>query len=241
MLSQLIEWKAPMHRPRIRISAAALFFLFLPAAVGVLAVRASATCERFVKTYVTKPVRNRVSKQTADAWAKWRIGHPDWKPQPALHRPRYVMTRQESVQKVAFACEVDTIPTELSLVFPPEIEVPPPPITLLPPVQSTPPVFPPLTPIPPQLASNIPTPVLPFLPLLPLPVSYASPVPEPASLELAFIGLLVLGLVAKNRFRGTAWLPSSYISSSSFAALPTWSTPNTTTACAAPGSSPQYE
>jgi len=56
-----------MKRPRIRMQAAALTFILLPAAAGVVAVHASATCERFVRTYVTKPVRNRVSRETANA------------------------------------------------------------------------------------------------------------------------------------------------------------------------------
>ena len=95
-----------MSRSRIRIQAAVITFLLLPAAAGVLAVHASATCERFVRTYVTKPVRNRVSKQTAEAWAAWRVAHPNWKPNPNLHRPKYVMNREEAIQKVDFACTI---------------------------------------------------------------------------------------------------------------------------------------
>jgi hypothetical protein len=102
-----------MSSSRIRIQIVALAFILLPAAAGILAVRASATCERFVRTYVTKPVRNRVGKQTADAWAKWRIAHPNWKPNPNLRRPKYVMTREEAVEKVAFACSVPETPTAI--------------------------------------------------------------------------------------------------------------------------------
>ena len=58
-----------MSKTRIRIQVAVLAFILVPAAAGVLAVHASATCERFVRNYVTRPVRNRVSKQTAEAWA----------------------------------------------------------------------------------------------------------------------------------------------------------------------------
>ena len=79
-----------MTSSRTRIQTAVLAFILLPAAVGVLAVHASQTCERFVRTYVSKPVRNRVSKATNEAWAKWRIAHPNWKPNPNLHRPKYV-------------------------------------------------------------------------------------------------------------------------------------------------------
>src|SRR5665213_3571413 len=108
-----------MRGTRIRLQFAALLFILLPATAGVIAVHASATCERFVRTYVTKPVRNRVSQTTADAWAAWRVAHPNWKPKPNVHRPKYVMTREEAVQKVNFACTVATIPSDLDLLFTP--------------------------------------------------------------------------------------------------------------------------
>src|ERR1039458_7122109 len=106
-----------MSSTRIRIQAAVVVFILLPAAAGVLAVHASATCERFVRTYVTKPVRNRVSKTTADAWAKWRLAHPNWKPNPNLHRPKYVMTQDEAVQKVAFACTIPEVPSTTDILL----------------------------------------------------------------------------------------------------------------------------
>ena len=53
-----------MTSSRIRIQTAVLGFVLLPATVGVLAVHASQTCERLVRTYVSKPVRNRVSSST---------------------------------------------------------------------------------------------------------------------------------------------------------------------------------
>src|SRR6476619_6097961 len=108
-----------MKISRVRIQFVVLVFLLLPATAGVLAIHASAACERFVKTYVTKPVRNRLSKQTAEAWAAWRLAHPNWKPNPNSRRPKYVMTREETVNKVEFACAVDTDPSRLDMVLQP--------------------------------------------------------------------------------------------------------------------------
>jgi hypothetical protein len=141
-----------MKSPRIRIQAAALAFILLPAAVGVVAIRASATCERFVRTYVTTPVRNRVSKTTAEAWAQWRIGHPNWKANPKLHRPKYVMTRKEAVEKVEFACSAPLIDMSTDGLFA-EADVPPP-IVNFPPMESTQITFP--SEIPPEVAELTP-------------------------------------------------------------------------------------
>jgi hypothetical protein len=94
-----------MGHTRMRTAVLAVFLL-LPAGVGIIAVHASPVCERLVRTYVTVPVRNRVSKATAQAWAKWRVGHPNWKPDPRAIRPKYVTTRKETVEKVQVACEV---------------------------------------------------------------------------------------------------------------------------------------
>lgn len=192
-----------MNRPRIRIHAAFLLFILLPAVAGVLAVHASATCERFVRTIVSKPVRNRVSQQTAEAWATWRIAHPEWKPPPALHRPRFRLTRSEAVQKVEFACAVDTIPSDLALGFvPPPVE-PPPPLVLLPPPASTQIDFPSL--IPPQVAEDVPAPVLAILPVIPLPVIYGNVTPEPAAWSLTLLGMLGLGVLLRGkRVRGAS-------------------------------------
>ncbi|MGD0888646.1 MAG: PEP-CTERM sorting domain-containing protein [Acidobacteriaceae bacterium] len=83
--------------------------------MGAFAVNASPNCQRYVSDYVTTPVRKRVSKATALAWARWRTGHPNWKPNPKVQRPRYVMTTQEAMDKVNFACAVPPNPviTEL--------------------------------------------------------------------------------------------------------------------------------
>jgi hypothetical protein len=203
-----------MKKSRLRLQAAALAFILLPAASGVLAVHASATCERFVRTYVTTPVRNRVSRQTADAWAKWRIGHPNWKPNPNLHRPKYVMTQDEAVKKVDFACSVPTEPTDIDLLLEPANLELPPPIVDLTPMQASqitfpdeiPPevaevtnndLWPPLAPfVPPVLGGTPGTPQVPAVPGVPV----GGAVPEPASFILfgsaALLGLLFVG---KNR------------------------------------------
>jgi len=180
-----------MRSKRIRIQVAVLLFLLLPASAGVLAVHASAACERFVKTYVTRPIQNRVSKQTADAWAAWRAAHPNWKPNPKNHRPKYVMTREESVKKVDFACAVETDPTSLDLQLEPEM----PEISM--PVMTTelklpPPAAPTLT----ELAELTPiaTPLF-AVPNVPVP----GPVPEPDSLVLALSGTIFLGMLIGKR------------------------------------------
>ncbi len=146
-----------MSSSRVRLQIAVLLFVLLPAATGVIAVHASATCERFVRTYVTKPVRNRVSKATADAWAAWRVAHPNWKPNPNVHRPKYVMTREEAVQKGGglFACTVParSRPTTDMFFKTADLEGPPP-VVDLPPMDSTQISFP--DEIPPEVAEVTP-------------------------------------------------------------------------------------
>jgi len=217
-----------MSSPRIRTLTTILLFVLLPAAVGVLAVHASPTCERFVRTYVTTPVRNRVSKSTDDAWAKWRVGHPNWKPNPKLHRPRYVMNRQEGMDKMAFACTVPTVPSPLDIMFTPADFEGPPPIIDLPPMETTeiefpystppelaeiPPMesppympgdsWPPLAPYMPPILQGTPvasgsTSVLPVVPPVPPPI--VGPVPEPPSFLLVALGI---GTVCLCSVRGS--------------------------------------
>ncbi len=197
-----------MKISRFRIQAAALIFILLPAVAGVVAIRASATCERFVRTYITKPVRNRVSKTTAVAWEKWRIGHPNWKANPNLHRPRYVMSRNEAVQKVEFACSVPLIDLNADAMFPDL----PPSIVDFPPMEATQIQFP--TEVPPEVAEitsqdNSP-PISPFVPPIlggipsgipGVPPGIPGETPEPSSLLLAATGLSFVGLIFANRLR----------------------------------------
>jgi hypothetical protein len=207
-----------MSRTRVRIQAAVVVFILLPAAAGVLAVHASATCERFVRTYITKPVRNRVSKTTADAWAKWRLAHPNWKPNPNIHRPKYIMTKDESVQKVDFACAVPIIPSTIDLLFSQvNLDVPPPVINF-PPTENTQVTFP--DELPPEVAELTPQdswpplgpfvppilggpPVITNVPLVPLVPPENPPVTgevaEPASFLLAGTGLAFLLLLLAAR------------------------------------------
>jgi hypothetical protein len=101
-----------MISPRIRIPSIVLAAVLIALAIGAVAVHASPACQRLVRTYITVPVRNRVSKATALAWARWRTGHPNWKSNPKVQRPRYAMTTQEAMDKVNFACETPAIPFE---------------------------------------------------------------------------------------------------------------------------------
>lgn len=177
-----------MRISRVRIQVAVLIFLLLPATAGVLAIHASAACERFVRTYVTKPVRNRVSKQTADAWAAWRRAHPNWRPNPNSHRPKYVMTREESVNKIDFACAVDTDPTSLNLMLEPVPQT-----IALPAMTSELQLPTPTTPAVTELAELTP------LTIPPLTMVDAEPVPEPSSLLLALSGAAFIAMLLGMR------------------------------------------
>ena len=141
-----------MGHTRIQIVAVAAL---ISAGVGVTAVQASPNCERFVRTYVTVPVRNRVSKATALAWAKWRVQHPDWKPKPGVTRPKYLMSRKEALEKVELACEAPTTPTKTDLLFTPvDFDEPTPPAIDVPPIEITQMTFPGL--IPPEVVEAPP-------------------------------------------------------------------------------------
>jgi hypothetical protein len=156
----------PMGRTRIRVVVLAVLFTV---GAGVIAVQASPQCQRFVKTYVTTPVRNRVSKATEIAWAKWRVEHPNWKPKPGVTRPKYKQSRQETMDKVAFACEVPSTPAQIDLLFTPADFEPPPVINWTPTptetMETTEVTFPDL--IPPVVAENTPIFGVPNIPDVP--------------------------------------------------------------------------
>jgi len=96
-----------MRDTRLGIRTVALALILLPTTAGIVAIDASATCQRFVRTYVTLPLHKRVSKATAIAWANWRVSHPNWKPKPNAQRSLTPLTREEAVKKVNFTCDVE--------------------------------------------------------------------------------------------------------------------------------------
>jgi hypothetical protein len=135
--------KAGVRMGHARIRRTALSLLVFAAGsscIVTVAAATSPTCQRFVETQVLAPVRNKVSKTTAAAWAKWRVGHPNWKPNPKVQRPKYVMTHKEAMEKVDFACEVPPAPPSLTdAMFPPENTGDMPPVvdTAVPPMTET--------------------------------------------------------------------------------------------------------
>jgi hypothetical protein len=211
-----------MSRSRTRIQTAVLAFILLPAAVGVVAVHASQTCERYVRTYVSKPVRNQVKKATVVAWAKWRAEHPNWKPNPKAQRPKYIMTQEEAVNKLEFACAIPTDPADLDLLFTPADFETPPEFVYIPPAEGTQITFPDEVPpevaeippgatepfqpyVPPILGSTPPPGTVPILPVIVPPPPPVGTVPEPPSLLLAALGAGLVGLMVriKGRFADT--------------------------------------
>jgi PEP-CTERM motif len=166
-----------------------------------------------------------VSKATELAWAKWRLEHPNWKPNPKLHRPKYVMTQKEAVDKVAFACEVPTVPTNNELLFRPADFDPPPPVVNLSPMDSSQIDIP--NGVPPEIAEvpqagTPPFIVPPYLPPVPgllvppvagvpvgqvvAPAPIAAPVvtPEPSSWLLVASGMAGAWLILRRRMRSAA-------------------------------------
>jgi hypothetical protein len=206
-----------MGQTRIQVVALAVLF---SAGIGVMAVQASPTCQRFVRTYVTVPVRNRVSKATALAWAKWRVEHPNWKPKPGVTRPKYLMSRKEQMEKVAFACEAPTVPSKVDVIFPPADGGPAPPVADFTPMETTEVTFPDLIPpvvmesppfatvpdvpsgpgifIPPYIPPVFTGP-LPKVPISPPPPP--TPVPEAPSFFLVLLGMTVGWIVWMRRVR----------------------------------------
>lgn len=184
-----------------RLQVAGLLLILVPVSLGVITICASAVCKQFVRVYVTKPVRNRVSKATANAWAEWRVAHPNWEPLSRRRRSKYVMTREEQVHKVEFACQAEIEISDSKRLFQTTITDPPP--LVLPPIMFAETALPTLptelaqvvTSLPPDTAQEmmpLPDSVTSFVPPIPLPGKTAS-VPavtsEPASLVFDATGL----------------------------------------------------
>jgi hypothetical protein len=105
-----------MDTSRFWIQSVVLFSVLFPAAIGAVAFNASPICQRYVSDYVTTPVRKRVSKATAQAWAKWRVAHPNWKPNPHSKRNKVAMARKNAAGKADIACKTLSNPVIAELL-----------------------------------------------------------------------------------------------------------------------------
>ncbi len=175
-----------MNRYRnIFLSLAVLLF----AGIGALSVEGLPTCERYVKSFVEKRVKNPVSRTTAMRWAEWGKTHPNFKPKP---RPKYKLVKQEVVRKVDFACQVEAPAPDLVATLPPgplpDMSIEPTPVIMVP-------FEPPLPPTPTDVATNGAPPLVfvpPYTTGLTPPI--VSAVPEPNEFVLLLSGLAAVAL-----------------------------------------------
>jgi hypothetical protein len=173
---------------------APLFVLLATTTIAVSAatVQTSSTCQRIIREYREKMVRNPVSKATAARWAEWGKTHPNFKSHP---RPRFKMTPEEITRKVDLACEVPKVKVpEISEIAPPMI----PDFSFPPEMPNLPPETPPsVTEIATVDTPGAPTAFPPYSPVSVLPPGL-TPVPEPSSWLLAFTGLFAILLSHKR-------------------------------------------
>jgi hypothetical protein len=73
--------------------------------VMLAAATVAPVCSKFMARTILVPVKNTVSRHTAKAWAAWRVGHPNWKPNAKKIRPRYSVTAQRVGGWVSCDCE----------------------------------------------------------------------------------------------------------------------------------------
>ena len=99
-----------MKRSRTLVYAVAALFLLT---IGTLGVRAAPTCIRIVKVVRERAVHH-VSKETAARWALWGKDHPNYKP-----KKRAPLSPEESLQKVAIACEIPFSNSTFAGLLPP--------------------------------------------------------------------------------------------------------------------------
>ncbi len=167
------------------MSSAILLFVGMSA----VSVEGLPACERYVKSFVEKRVKNPVSRTTAMRWAEWGKSHPDFKPKP---RPRTKLVKQEVVRKVDFACQVDAPNPDLVATLPPgplpDMSIEPMPAMLI--------TFePPLPPTPTDVATSDAPPLVfvpPYTTGLTPPI--ISDVPEPSEFLLVLSGFVAAGL-----------------------------------------------
>jgi hypothetical protein len=187
-----------------RLLRASTFILlgFSGLGLGVIAVRASTDCERFVKVIAHAPAKHhKYSTDTLAKWAAWNKAHPNYHPKK--------LTPKETWEKVAFACQVPIEPAEVADLALPTLDVPD--------MQFPPSLFPPDTPlvvpapnVPQQLTTEallVPPAYTPEVPtLLPPTGSAVTPppvvTPEPGSLLLTATGCMaLLGLAWRKRIQ----------------------------------------
>lgn len=156
--------------------------------MGAIGVHADPLCRRLIHEITDKRVRNTVSKQTAERWAKWNKTHPHFHPHS---RPKYKLMPEEVVKQIELACQVPIKPVDISETLPSIIpdftlDAPQPKVVL------PPPVLPSVVEV--STSSTPPPPFLPpYSPGVPPDIA---PVPEPPSIILSFTGVFLFGVMA---------------------------------------------
>lgn len=188
-------------KPIVRIPLAALVTTAV-ISLGVVGVRASTQCVRFVQ----KVRHHKVSAATAARWAAWDKAHPNWHPKK---------TPKEMLAQLDFACQVpvETKPVEQDLPplqiagfdFPMDMLPPPQPPTIV--AMDTPPpaLFPdvrsPSIVSPPIYSPQYPTLFGFVVPAVSTPIGAT---PEPSSWMMLATALLAMAGLAYRRQRVAA-------------------------------------
>jgi hypothetical protein len=202
---KLKRHNAPFSFSFLRVRSITTLFFSVALTLSSVGI-AAPLCTKYVATTRLVQVRNRVSKHTAELWAKWRVSHPNWKPNPSTIRPKYKLTTQEAIEKLDFACSIappeidetmevtdEEIPTSLLSSWPIDETSALPSMLDTSETLTSPdtPLYPPISPLFPPINP----PVSPIYP----PTPPITPTPEPSSLYLLGSGLLFLVILKKSR------------------------------------------